>query len=161
MARLLPPTDEILARVADLRADGLTWEAVGREVGRAARTVRRWPAKYHDRWLLFQQSAEVQLAHASESEAVLVLRRLLRSKDEQLAWHAAKTIVDMRINLGKIVAKLPKLSADQTLPPEMIRLFSFLTGLSDAELDSAIAAIRSTPPSPADGNDPGNIPGPA
>ena len=161
MARIQPPTDEMLARVADLRADGLTWEAVGKAVGKAARTVRRWPSRYHDRWLLFQQSAEMQLAHASESEAVLVLRRMLRSKDEKLAWNAAKTLVDMRINLGRMLAKLPKLAAGQTVPPETLRYFTFLTGLSDAELDSAIAAVRPAPPLPADGNDSSDVPGPA
>ena len=76
-----PPSDDLLARAAELRAGGLSWEAVAAKIGRAADTVRRWPTQYPDRWQAVLHAAERRLVSEAGAESVLVLRQLLRSDD--------------------------------------------------------------------------------
>ena len=46
--------------------------------------------------------AERRLFVDTQGEAVLTLRTLLRDKDSKIRWHAAKSLVGMRLELGKL-----------------------------------------------------------
>src|SRR5438132_12243836 len=101
-SRNKPPPDDELVLAAELRIGNHTWYAVAEKVHRSAETVRRWPLKYADRWRAAMHHAERRLAVDSEAEAVVALRALLRDKDSKIRWHAAKSLVALRIELGKL-----------------------------------------------------------
>jgi hypothetical protein len=149
MPRQQPPSDELFARAAETRASGLTWESVGKEVKRAARTVRRWPIKYADRWAAAFLRAERNLAAQADGESVYTLRRLLMSNDERIRWHAAKCLIARRIDRDKIERKSPAVSPI-TLTSDATRLIAFLDGHSDEELAAITAEFAQLPAAAAD-----------
>src|SRR5262245_59681589 len=102
MPRQKPPSDELFATAAELRATGATWEAVAEHVDRAARIVRRWPRKYAERWTAALLQDERLMAAQSDCESVLTLRKLLQSQDERVRWHAAKCLIARRVERDKI-----------------------------------------------------------
>lgn len=97
-----PPPDELLTHAAELRAAGLSWEAVAAKVGRSAETARRWPSTYPDRWQALLQAAERRLVCEAGAESVLILRQLLRSNDEKVRRDAARLLVNLRLELAKL-----------------------------------------------------------
>lgn len=144
MAHVLPPSDEMLNLVAELRAEGKTWEAIAQQINRAPRTLRRWRIKYQDRWEPIQVRAERHTAREGECESVLVLRMLLRSKDEKVRWHAAKTLLSLRVDLGKLDIKRPPPTPGTALSPELIFLTQ-MQGRPDAELDAILDNLEPLP----------------
>jgi hypothetical protein len=148
MPRYQPPSDDVLARAAEVRAAGAAWQAVGEEVGRAARTVRRWPRLYADRWTAAYIEAERVLAALADSESVLTLRKLLVSRDEKIRWHAAKALIGRRIDRAKIELKSPP-PTQPALSSDAARYIAFLDGHSDEELDAIIAELPDRSAAPA------------
>jgi hypothetical protein len=149
MPRQKPPSDDLFARAAELRATGATWEAVAKHVQRAARTVRRWPLKYADRWAAALGRAERRMTAQADCESVLTLRKLLLSADEKVRWHAAKALITRRVERDKIELKTVPASPP-TLTSEAARLIAFLDGQPDEEL-AAITADLALPPAPEAG----------
>jgi transposase-like protein len=145
MAHVLPPSDEMLNLVAELRADGKTWEAISKQINREPRTLRRWRIKYRDRWDPIQVRAERHVATEGECESVLVLRVLLRSKDEKTRWHAAKSLIALRLELGKLDLRRSLASPDAKLSPEIAYLTQ-LQGCSDAELSTMLQDLERRSP---------------
>src|SRR5262245_33185539 len=144
MPRQKPPSDELFARAAELRATGATWETVAKEVNRAARTVRRWPRKYAERWDTAYVLAERLLAAQSDCESIHTLRRLLLSEDERVRWHAAKCLIARRVERDKLALKTPPISATH-LTSEATRLIAFLDGQPDEELAAIVAELTQLP----------------
>ena len=103
-----PPSDALLARAAELRVTNATWEAIADEVGRAARTICRWPLKYPERWISALAQAEWFMSAQADCEFVHTLRRLLISDDEKIRWHAAKALINRRVERDKIELKTPR-----------------------------------------------------
>jgi hypothetical protein len=97
-----PPCDDLLNHAAELRAGGLSWEAVAAQVGRSAETVRKWPAAYPDRWQALLHAAERRLARDAGAESVLILRQLLRSDDEKIRRDAARLLINLRLQLARL-----------------------------------------------------------
>jgi len=157
MAGVLPPTDEMLYFIAELRADGKSWEAIARQLRKAPRTIRRWRTRYLDRWLPLQVRAERHMANESECESVLVLRNQLRSKDDKLSSLAARALIALRLDLARIDARKPPDPPASRVSPELLHLFTGLDGHSNAELDSIIELIQ--PRTPAEAPDGGPEPG--
>ena len=156
-----PPSDRVLARVAELRAQGTTWPAVAARLGKREETVRKWPRKYPDRWLAAMLVAERRQALDSGAEAVLVLRTLLRSDDPKAQRDAAKQLIGLRVDLAKLDVKAKFAPRGPALSPDAARLLTLLDGDSDdelAELDRDLVFLR-LPPHPA--APPGDgVPGP-
>jgi len=145
MPKQPPPSDDLFARAAEVRAAGATWEAVGEEVGRAARTVRRWPRMYADRWFAAFIQAERNMASQADCESVLTLRRLLLSHDEKVRWHAAKALIARRIERDKISLKTPA-QPQRALSSAAAEIIAYLDELPDAELaDIAAIAVEEDP----------------
>jgi hypothetical protein len=97
-----PPADSLLALAAQARAEGGSWEAVGKQVRRAARTVRKWPLLYPERWAQAMRVASRQVIDDAASESVLVLRQLVRSPSEKIRQTAAWRLIFQRLELCKI-----------------------------------------------------------
>ena len=97
-----PLADSVLARAAHARAEGGNWEAVGKAVRRAARTVRKWPLLYPERWAEAMRVANRQVIDDAAGESVLVLRQLVRSSSEKVRQTAAWHLIYQRLELCKI-----------------------------------------------------------
>lgn len=122
-----PPPAATFARAAELRAAGSSWEAVAREVGRAAETVRKWPYYFPDLWRAAFAEAKKAVVEEVAAESVLKLRQQLRSKNEKTVRDAAQKLIQYRVALGKKKAAKTDLDRKRGLD---------LTGMSDAELDA-------------------------
>src|SRR5262245_61386261 len=85
----------LLARAAELRAGGNSWEQVAATLGRSAATCRRWPQKYPDIWRRAYVSAARDRIAEGGAEGLLVLREMLRSKDEKIRQTAARTLAGL------------------------------------------------------------------
>ena len=94
-----PPADSVLARAAHARAEGGNWEAAGKEVRRAARTVRKWPILYPERWAAAMRVARRQVIDDAADEGVLVLRQLARSTSDKVRQKAAWHLIYQRLEL--------------------------------------------------------------
>lgn len=157
MAAPNPPPESLLSHAAELRAGGLGWDAVAAKVGRAADTVRKWPALYPDRWAAALRDAERRLVGEAGAESVLVLRSLLRSDDEKVRRDAARFLLTLRLELAKLDAR-----ADAPAPPasDAARLVAFLEGHTDDELERLVADLHPPvrepgPAAPGPGDGPG------
>ena len=84
-----PPSDSVLFRAVDSRAAGASWEAVAKLVDRSPHTVRKWPLMYAQRWTAALRAAERTVIDSAAAESVLVLRELLRSKEDKIRVEAA------------------------------------------------------------------------
>lgn len=142
-----PPSDSVLARVAELRAGGSNWEAVATELSRSAETVRKWPALYADRWAAALHDAERRLVSDAGAESVFILRQLLRSKDEKVRRDAARFLIYLRLELTKLDQKSPAVLSPPPLTSEAARLIAFLDGHSDDELSELVGTLFPLPAS--------------
>ena len=97
-----PPTDSLLALAALARAEGGNWETAGKNARRAARTVRKCPLLYPDRWAEAMRAAGRQVIDDAASESVLVLRQLVRSPSDKVRQTAAWRLIYQRLELCKI-----------------------------------------------------------
>lgn len=153
MSSLKPPSEHLLARAAELRAGGSTWDAVAAKLNRSPDTVRKWPALHPERWQAAQHAAERRLVSEAGAESVLVLRALLRSEDEKVRRDSAKSLIYLRLELAKLDSHTSAASAP---PPTSaaLELAAFLEGHTDDEL-ARIAAdvpLGSAPPSDSPGD---------
>jgi hypothetical protein len=145
-----PPPDDLLQQAVELRMGGFKWEVVAEKVRRAASTVRRWPLRYPERWEAAVERAERRLAVDSNAESVVVLRNMLRADDLKWRWYAAKTLVGMRIELGKLGLRTlaTRAAAGITSQPAAdseYQYFRFLQQKSDQELAEFAQALGFPP----------------
>ena len=84
--------DTLLAVAAELRAAGHTWDGVALKVRRKARTVRRWPARYPDRWETTYRAAQLRRFDEIHNEASAHLLGLLRDPDAAVRKAAAEMV---------------------------------------------------------------------
>lgn len=159
MAANKPPSDDQLNRAAELRAAGASWETVAAKVKRVPSTVRRWANKYRDRWCQALLRAERHLVAWVEGESIQTLRVLLRSDDEKTRGQAARSLIGLRVELGKLDAKANP--AEPRPDPEPDPLLTYLTRCSDVQLLDLLESVRravvrkSLPVGPGSGAGPG------
>jgi hypothetical protein len=134
-----PPSDRRLVLAAELRIGGATWEAIAARLHRSPETVRKWPLEYPDRWRTALFHAERRLAADAEGESVLALRRLLRSRDDKVCWHAAKALILLRVELARLDLRALAQSANHTSDPVRL-LASLLERHSDEHLAQLVTA---------------------
>src|SRR5436190_20429259 len=82
----------LVARAAELRAAGASWDAVAAAVGRAADTCRRWPHSHPRLWRRAYRAAARQKLAEAGAEGLAMLRSSLRSEDEKVRRDAAKAL---------------------------------------------------------------------
>ena len=82
----------LLARAAELRAGGSSWEHVAETLRRSVATCRRWPQKYPDVWRRAYAAAAYDRLAEAGAEGLRKLREMLRSEDAKTRQSAAKTL---------------------------------------------------------------------
>jgi|RhiMethySRZTD1v2_1073278.scaffolds.fasta_scaffold1006570_2 hypothetical protein len=129
-----PP--EKLARAVDraarLRATGVGWHEIAQELGRPVGTVRHWPFAYREHWDQLMAMYQRSIASEAASEAIGVLRVLLRSDNDRIRCDAAKKILDAR---GPVPPP-----AEAPPPTDLNRFAEYLEGLTDEDLLSVLGA---------------------
>lgn len=136
----LPPSGDTLRRVAELRVAGHAWETVAEAVGVSPETVRKWPQRYPARWRAAHAVAERRLLDDATAEAVLTLRRQLRSEDEKSVREAAHKIVQIRIAVMNARRKSKAARSNTPHPPGYAdRLLALVRGMSHEQLADAVA----------------------
>ncbi|MBY0514548.1 MAG: hypothetical protein K2P78_11630 [Gemmataceae bacterium] len=155
MSAAKPPSEALLARAAELRAGGATWDAVAARLNRSADTVRKWPVAYPDRWHAALHAAERRLVAEAGAESVLVLRSLLRSDDEKVRRDAAKFLIDLRLELARLDAQSLPEAAPPPLTSAARDLVAFLEGHSDDDLARLAANLFPAPVADRPGPDGG------
>ncbi len=86
-------TLRLLALAAGQRAGAASWEAIARLVKRRPETCRAWPTRYAEYWDRFFRETEDHLLDVAAAEAVVVLAKLTRSRDEKVRRQAAAALV--------------------------------------------------------------------
>lgn len=148
MPKRQPPSEELFARAAELRAAGATWQTIATEVNRHERIVRGWQRKFAERWADALIQAERRMTAQADCESVLTLRKLLLSQDEKVRWHAAKALIARRVDRDKIDLKTPA-PTQPALSSEAAQIIAFLDGQPDEELSAIIAELPAHPEAPA------------
>lgn len=124
----------LLARAAELRASGASWNNVAVALGRSAATCRRWPQKYPDLWRqAFATAARERLAEGG-AEGLQTLREMLRSKDDKTRETAAKALA------GLLARALPADEGDGRRDADPT-LTAFIE-MTDAELLALLDSVR-------------------
>jgi transposase-like protein len=92
------PTDKVLRlmeRGAELRARGLAWVAVAEKLERPNETIQQWVKQYREVWQGLLREAEGRVFREAGAEALQMLRKLLRSKDEKVTRDVARTLATL------------------------------------------------------------------
>ena len=88
--------EALIALAAEKRVAGEKWQAVAEAVNRSVRTVQNWPKGHPEVWKKHFAKAEAHLMKDASSEAMHVLRKLMRSKREDVQQLAAQKILQLR-----------------------------------------------------------------
>ena len=126
-----PALHALIARAAEMRAEGETWPVVAAAVCRSATTVQKWPKQHAKRWKQVFARAEAALLKDASSEAVHTLRKLLRSKVPKVQQDSAQKLLllrEARTKTGRSRGGRPAGGA-----PEVRQLVEYLEGLSDGQ----------------------------
>jgi hypothetical protein len=151
------PSDAVLTRASLLRAAGCSWESIAAQLGRPLERVLKWPDD--DRWPDLLAEAEKRVATEASSEAVLILRQLLRAKDEKVRRDAARFLIDLRYRHVARAARAGSPTSPRSADAR--RLVAFLETHSDDELELLAAQVLTPPLAlPAAEAGPVAVPGP-
>ena len=150
MKPLKPSLLNRILQAAELRAGGASWETVAAQVGRSADTVRHWPNAYPDVWKQALHDAEQRLVSDAGAEAVLTLRRLLRSDDEKVRRDAARFLVNLRVERDKLERR-PGKGGRTPAGTDAQRLAEFVEGLDDAQVHAILDELAGEPGTAAGG----------
>jgi hypothetical protein len=129
------PSPEMLAALkeaVELRALGLSWEAVASQLERSPTTCRSWPSQYRREWPRLYNNAEKWLAREAGAEARVYLRKLLRSEDEKICLGAA------RLLLADRPKKLTRPRTAAPVSPEDVKLLAEMRSQTDDQIERHI-----------------------
>ena len=78
-----------LSRAAELRANGIGWNAIARTLGHPAETCQSWPKRYPLAWARLLDEDMREMMCQARREAIQALQRLLRSENPRIVLSAA------------------------------------------------------------------------
>lgn len=132
------PTPELLEELrlaADLRAAGVSWEAIASALKRNPDTCRQWPRTHAEAWRRLSRLAELEAARGAWAEARAVLRQLLRSNEDKSRLSAAAQLLKPRRVKPRRIEPHP-ISTEHR---ELAEFISEVKGLDDDKLQQMLA----------------------
>src|SRR5262245_63146474 len=99
MDPLIPDVEELLLRAAELRAAGSSWSATARQIETDEPELRDLCRLHHAAYRRMLRAARRDVTDEAASEALLCLRRLLRSDDDRTCSAAANAILKYKMTL--------------------------------------------------------------
>jgi hypothetical protein len=134
-----------LEQAADLRARGVTWEAIAQVLNCKLETCRDWPNRYADEWRRLLGQSDRQHQRDAQAEGRRVLRELVRAEDAKTKLRAACRLYAPTTAKSRRTKPPAMTAADR----DMAMFISELKGLSDEDLqqliDDAMAARGHVP----------------
>lgn len=128
-----------ILKAALLRAQGVAWTAVAKEVGASLAQVKCWPARHPRLWRKATLVAEEQLLREATAESVLTLRKQLRSDDDKTSRDAAQRLIAFRIAWRNRRPAKPRCATPTGRPVTLARrVADYLERLTDADLDAML-----------------------
>jgi hypothetical protein len=89
-----PELYDLIFKAAEMRAAGLSWASIGRELGRDESTCRNWQVTYRLHWRRIMAAVERHAVLEGAAEARAILRLLMRdTKDKEKQLDAAKLLL--------------------------------------------------------------------
>lgn len=134
------PPARLVRAAAESRAAGNAWEKVAADVGRTTAVVRTWPRRYAGVWREAFADAERRALAEATAEAVVLLRKQLRSEDEKAVREASLKLVQIRVMLEKADRAETKQSTDSP-PGYADRLLASVRGMTDEQVATELAAL--------------------
>ena len=102
-----------LDRAAELRANGIGWNAIARTLKCRPKTCRSWSMRYPRIWAILQVIATRAALRDAQMEALHTLRLLMRSSYPKVAFAAIKTVMEYtatwRQNSASAASSRPRL----------------------------------------------------
>jgi len=151
-----PPSDQMIADAAELRAAGAAWDTIAAQIGRAPHTVRQWQYYYRARWVAALRAAESRIASEAAAESVIAMRAQLRSTDPDVSHAAARQLMQYRVALNRSGADANP--AGVAPGSEATRVAAHLESLSHDQreqlLDRAVAVVAARRDARGAGSDP-------
>jgi transposase len=132
---------KLIAQAAHLKASGLSWEAIAKELGRSAETCRQWPLRFPEEWDRFFRFADEGLTTEGASEARFYMRKLLRSDNPKYCHAAAQSLMRYRIEQTRAQSKLrraAKEEEDDEETSEAVRILKFAKQMSTEEIEQLL-----------------------
>ena len=83
----------LLTTAAELRSSGASWQAVGTQVRRSAKTCQKWPSRFPQEWGQLYRSAQQQRFEEAGNEAMVMMRKMLRNSDGKLQLKAGEILI--------------------------------------------------------------------
>ena len=87
-----------LTRAAEMRANGIGWNAIARTLKCSPETCQSWPKRFPRTWDSLLGEANREVLHQARGEAIQALRQLLRSSNPHIVLSVAKTILKLTAN---------------------------------------------------------------
>ena len=147
--------EALIALAAEKRVAGEKWQAVAEAVNRSVRTVQNWQKSHPEVWKKHFAKAEAHLMKDASSEAMHVLRKLMRSKREDVQQLAAQKILQLREARKKTTRKKGA-DAVGSLVPEVRQLIGYLEGMTHEQFYDSFGidppALAGGPPEPLGGD---------
>jgi len=133
---------KLIAHAAHLKASGLSWEAVGKEVGRSPETCRQWPLRFAEEWDRFFRFADEALTTEGASEARFYMRKLLRSDNPKYCHAVAQSLMRYRIEQMRTQTKARRVPKEETEEDEetseAVRILKFAKQMSTEEIEQLL-----------------------
>ena len=139
----MPTPQPLRARVrraAALFAQGQSWEAIAKAIKVKADAARQWPRDYAQFWRRAVAEAHRDVLRSATAEALLTLRRHLRSEDDKASRDAAAKIVSYALAAAKRPKRPAKAAASEA------GVWAEVRGMSDAELEALVGELANFAP---------------
>ena len=150
---MLPATAfpvDVVARTAELRAEGKSWECVAKSLHcESVEELRYVIDRNEQEYARKLRRARREVLTDSFAEGVFTLRRLMRGKDEKTAMKAADAMIRFRATTIRHRKKLTPADAPADAPPagptpsdDTLRFVQFLEGQTNEQLHELVVACR-------------------
>jgi hypothetical protein len=139
-----PPSDRLLFRAAEARAQGKSWATIGKLVRRSPHTVCKWPRSYARRWDAALRAANRAVVELAAAQAVVALQNLLTCENDGIRATAAWRLLYQRLEQWKIDMKLFTLQLPGD-PSQDDPNTQALREMSDEQRTQLLLNMRTTP----------------
>ena len=142
MSKSKIPSDKLLLQATELRATGLSWAVIGRELNRKPESVQRWEELAPAKWRQFYNRAMKRNARDVTAESVTALRLDLRDQKDKKARRDSATKL-LRYGMVALKPTAKKAAKKSNAGPSSagIRFAKYVESLTPEQLSNLICDL--------------------